>query len=97
MLTPHAILGILALDDEALRKRQVFSCLELHSVNQAWTKRSDSFPSLVTAACGDGRAGLTTGSSERPREKWTVLPNSGLLVFPDSGSYYSRMNKEDSK
>ena len=55
-----------------------------------------AFPLLVTAACGDGRAGLTTGSSEA-QEKWTVLPDSGLLVFPDSGSYHSRMNKEDSK
>lgn len=55
-----------------------------------------AFPLLVTAACGDGCAGLITGSSEA-QEKWTVLPNSGLLVFPDNGSYHSRMDKEDSK
>lgn len=54
------------------------------------------FPVLVAAACGDGHAGLTIGSS-KPQEKWTVLPNSGWLVFPDTGSYHSRMNKEDSK
>ena len=44
-----AILGILALDDEPLREDAGVLCLELHSVNQAWTKRSDSFPTTCNS------------------------------------------------